>query len=128
MCEFLFNTYFVDLNNEESENDELPDQDSEVEGNLSDTDTEHKLPFKVLGSAHNISYQRHLENTFTVFKDPNKKHLISVMISGESTSSDDLDAIAVLIKYDTSGFHRVGYIPEELTKFLHPLIRTKNNN
>ena len=84
----------------------------------------HTLPFKVMGSAHNLKYQRHLERAYDVWNSG--KGSLLVLLCAEKENQYDPNAIAVLLKYGETGFHRVGYIAKELTQYILPHINTSN--
>ena len=78
----------------------------------------HTLPFKVLGTC--FSKERHvcLEKAYDYIE--NNRYVYADLIH-ESTNIHDPKAIAVLISTDND-FEKVGYLPRELTEFVHPLL------
>ena len=85
---------------------------------------EHTLPFKVLGSAHNLNYQKHLEQAYDVWNSG--ENMVNVLLCAEKENEYDPNAIAVALKYGGTGYHRVGYIAKELTQYIHPHLNTNN--
>lgn len=84
----------------------------------------HTLPFKVLGSAHNLNYQKHLELAYDLWNSGETR--LDVILCPEKDNKYDVNAIAVALKYNSTGFHRVGYIARELTQYIHPHLNTDN--
>lgn len=79
----------------------------------------HTLPFKVVGVAHSTRTQDHLEGTLNRMKEHGET--VSAMLLPEPENEFDKDAIAVHIDYG-QGPSFIGYIPRELTKYIHPLL------
>ena len=95
---------------------------SETVAEAEETDEiEHTLPFKVLGVAHNIDRQYHLKMAHNEMAT----RPINVKIEPDANNQHDENAIAVFIDYH-SGWKLVGFIPKELTKYIHPLILNGN--
>ena len=84
----------------------------------------YTLPFKVLGSAHNLNYQKHLEAAYNLWNSGETS--LDVLLCPEKNNKFDPKAIAVSLKYNCTGFHRVGYIAKELTRHIHPYLNTDN--
>ena len=80
----------------------------------------HTLPFKVLGVAHKLERQEHLEAAFNKITKENL--VVCAKIQPEPDNMFDANAIGVLIDYGL-GFKHVGYIAQELTRFIHPVIK-----
>ena len=105
-----------------SEDDIVMDHISDDEGNSEDALVLHTLPFKVMGVAHKVERQNHLE---LAFKKRDKENIvIHAKIEPEPDNMFDANAIRVLIDYGF-GFKHVGYIAQELTKFIHPVIKQR---
>ena len=91
---------------------------------LADVETHfhtHAVPFMVLGSTHHNGMQaalrakkKELERPSLVRKD------IVARIRPEPDNEKDAKAIVIEINC-SEGYKSIGYIPRELTKFLHPL-------
>ena len=79
----------------------------------------HTLPFEVLGVAHTMKNQAHMEACYVRMYD--HKLPVLVRIQEEPENEQDRDAIAVHVNYNT-GWHRVGYIQHELTKYVKDAI------
>ena len=108
-----------DLNCENSDGGE--DQEEESISDEEDPETDqvnHCLPFKVMGVTYNSTYQKHLEAAKAVGVDS-----VIAKIEGEPENEHDSNAIAVFIDYG-SGWAKIGYIAKELTRFIHPLLKT----
>lgn len=104
------------------DNDEDHDNEEEEDLGLESKESQplHTLPFKVLGVAHSRDRQDHLQKAFNRMRK--EKLPVSSTIKVEPNNPIDSSAIAVFIDYGADSCH-VGYIPKELTKFIHPLIR-----
>ena len=89
--------------------------------NPSGDDSDHTLPFKVLGVAFKHR-QRHLEAAFQKLENGEE---VKVDIKPEPDNDYDSNAIAVLLNYG-SGWYTVGYIAKELTNEIHPLLKSSN--
>lgn len=83
-----------------------------------DNNTEHTLPFKVMGVAYSAQRQKHLENAFQIVRERN----VLANIVPESDNPYDKHAIAVMLDYGQD-WSKIGYISKELTRFLHPLLK-----
>ena len=84
----------------------------------------YTLPFKFLGSAHNLNYQKHLEAAYNLWNSGETS--LDVLLFPEKNKKFDPKAIAVSLKYNCTGFHRVGFIAKELTRHIHPYLNTDN--
>ena len=98
----------IDINSSDDSGDEL-DSSSEIDNENSE-DVLHTVPFKVLGSAYFVEHQKCLEDA-----------LEDAKLVPESNNKYDKNAIAVMLVLDNE-WNKVGYIPTELTRFLHPLL------
>jgi hypothetical protein len=78
------------------------------------------LPFKVLGTCFSKERQCILEEALDHIE--NNRYL-DVDLVHESTNVHDPKAIAVLISTGND-FEKVGYLPRELTEFVHPLLNS----
>ena len=78
----------------------------------------HTLPFKVLEMCFTKERQCCLENAYDNIQN---NRYVDVDLVHESTNIHDPKAIAVLISTG-NGFEIVGYLPRELTEFVHPLL------
>ena len=96
--------------------------------NISDSETDdndinmvhHTLPFKVMGVAHSNHSQTHLLRANLKIYEEHEEvtaHLVPM-----PENERDADAISVQINYGDGPCH-VGYIPRELTKYIHPLLK-----
>ena len=95
---------------------------SDEEENSEETLVLHTLPFKVMGVSHKVERQKHLE---LAFKKKEKENIvIQAKVEPEPDNMFDANAIRVLIDYGF-GFEHVGYIAQELTKFIHPVIKQR---
>lgn len=81
----------------------------------------HTLPFKVIGVAHSTKTQDRLDEALTKMKGG---ETVSAMLKPEPENEFDREAIAVHLDYG-NGPCFIGYIPRELTKYLHPLLETR---
>ena len=79
------------------------------------------LPFKVLGTCFSKERQTTLENPYEYLNECNRPVFVDLV--AEPENAYDRDAIAVYIMYEDE-FEKVGYIPHELTQYLHPLLKT----
>ena len=82
----------------------------------------HTLPFKVLGTCMSKERQITLENAYEYIN--NNRHVF-VDLEPEPDNTYDPNAIAVYLMSDND-FEKVGYIPRELTCFIHPLLQAGN--
>jgi hypothetical protein len=83
----------------------------------------HCLPFKVLGSAYDTSRQNALEEAYEYLYDYNRP--VFVKLEAEPENKHDKNAIGVYVMTG-DWYNNVGYIPSELTKYLHPLLGRKD--
>lgn len=107
-----------------SDNSSSPDNDRSTEHVSEEGDSEedtilHTLPFKVMGVAHKLERQKHLEAAFIKMNEENV--VIKAKIQPEPDNMYDANAIAVLIDYGL-GYKQVGYISQDLTKFVHSVL------
>ena len=118
-----------DTNNDEGDSEDVDSQEGHSEdGDSADGDSEeeeealvlHTLPFKVLGVAHKLERQEHLEAAFNKITKENL--VVCAKIQPEPDNMFDANAIGVLIDYGL-GFKHVGYIAQELTRCIHPVIK-----
>ena len=79
----------------------------------------HTLPFKVLGTCMSKERQTILEPAYECMD--NNRHVF-VDLQPEHYNTHDPNAIAVYVM-SQDDFEKVGYIPRELTCFVHPLIQ-----
>jgi hypothetical protein len=82
----------------------------------------HNLPFKCIGAAHEKPRQEYLERAEEMMR---KGENVSIKLRPEPQNQYDRDAIGIDIDYGCGWFH-IGYIVRELTKYLHPLMKTNN--
>ena len=108
----------IDVDND---NNDLDDTVTDLQTNAGTF--RHTAAFKVLGTCYNKNYQRHTEKAFDLMKTFGSHH-IQVKLVPEPQNTFDSKAIAVTLQYDNTGYHRVGYIPRELTKFIHEFFAT----
>lgn len=101
---------------EYSESDQNSSDDNE-----NNTPVYHTLPFKVVGVAHSRKTQDHLEEALIKMKEAGGH--VSAILKPEPSNEFDKEAIAVHIDYG-NGPYFIGYIPRELTPYLHPLLKT----
>lgn len=88
-----------------------------------DSTVKHTLPFKVLGTCFSKERQTSLEIAYDYLNNYNKPVFIDLVAEPENKS--DPNAIAVYIMYEDD-FEKVGYIARELTRFVHPLMKTQS--
>lgn len=96
--------------------------------NISDSETDdsdinivhHTLPFKVMGVAHSNQSQTHLLRANIKINEEHE--VVTAHLVPEPQNERDSDAISVQINYGDGPCH-VGYIPRELTKYIHPLLK-----
>ena len=81
----------------------------------------HTLPFKVQGTCFSKDRQTTLENAYEYLNEYNRPVFVDLV--AEPENAYDRDAIALYIMYEDE-FEKVGYIPHELTQYLHPLLKT----
>ena len=82
----------------------------------SDTDTQHTLPFKVLGTCHSTCRQDALEEAYSYLNEYNRP--VFVKLEHEVDNAYDSNALAVFVQTDYE-YKKVGYIASELTKYVH---------
>ena len=83
----------------------------------------HTLPFKVMGVVYKTERQNHLKAACMKMQDdPN--FVVKAMIEPDPDNDFDANAIRVLIDYGT-GFKHVGFIAEELTKYVHRVLNSR---
>ena len=80
----------------------------------------HTVPFKVMGVRHNNQNQTHLMKAEARLYTENE-HVTAHLVP-EPQNEKDSSAISVQINYG-DGQHHVGYIPKELTQYIHPLLQ-----
>jgi hypothetical protein len=85
--------------------------------------TTHCWPFKMLGTCHSTSRQHALEEAFSYLEEYNRP--VFTKIEAEPENVHDKHAIAVYIM-SSSDYEKVGYIPSELTKYIHPILKDPN--
>lgn len=83
-------------------------------------ETTHCLPFKVLGTCHSTCRQSALEEAFSYLEEYNRP--VFAKIEAEPENMHDKHAIAVYIM-SSEDYEKVGYIPSELTKYIHPILK-----
>ena len=88
---------------------------------IADDNTKHILPFKVLG----VSYKNRQIHLKCASEKLERNEEVQIKIEPDPDNDHDKNAIAVLINYG-SGWIIVGYIPSELTCYLHPLIESNS--
>ena len=82
-------------------------------------DVLHTVPFKVLGSAYFVERQKCWEEAHKLLYE--RKVDVNAKLVPESNNKYDKNAIAVMLGFGNE-WNKVGYIPTELTQFLHPLL------
>ena len=98
--------------------------DSHAEDDLADVETPfctHAVPIKVLGSSHHSEMQAALRAAKKELERPSlvRKDTVARI---RPKPDNKKDAKAIVIEINCSeGYKAIGYIPRELTKFLHPL-------
>lgn len=107
----------IDINSSDDSGDEL-DSSSEIDNENSE-DVLHTVPFKVLGSAYFVERQKCLEDAHKLLYE--RKVDVNAKLVPESNNKYDKNAIAVMLGFGNE-WNKVGYIPTELTQFLHPLL------
>lgn len=100
-----------------NENGEISDVDDDGR----DEDVTHTLPFKVIGVAHCISNQNHLEKCMETMNE----HDVQVRVLPEPDNEKDKDAISVQVNYCNDEWHHVGYIASELTHYVHSAMQSE---
>ena len=101
-----------------SDNSSSPEHVS-GEGDSEEYTVLQTLPFKVMGVAHKLERQKHLEAAFIKMNEENV--IIKAKIQPKPDNMYDANAIAVLIDYGL-GYKQVGYISQDLTKFVHSVL------
>lgn len=97
------------------------DDTSDCESDSGDiSPVHHTLPFKVMGVAHTNQSQTHLGRASIKIYDEHEE--VTAHLLPERDNERDADAISVQINYGDGPCH-VGYIPRELTNFIHPLLK-----
>ena len=82
----------------------------------------YTLPFKVIGAAHHRNLQDNLETGYQKMYD--EKIGLAARLTPEP--DNEYDKMAILVEIDWGdGFKPVGWIPSELTKFIHPILNEK---
>ena len=87
---------------------------------LNQVQEKHTLVFKVLGTCFSKERQTHLEMAYECME---RNIHVFIDLVPEPENTHDPNAIAVCIMSQDE-FEKVGYIPRELTGFIHPLILT----
>ena len=105
----------IDINSSDDSGDEL-DSSSEIDNENSE-DVLHTVLFKVLGSAYSVEHQKCLEDAHKLLYE--KKVDVNANLVPESNHTYDKNTIAVMLGFGNE-WNKVGYIPTELTQFLHP--------
>ena len=82
----------------------------------------HTRPFKVMGVVYKTERQNHLKAACMKMQD-DANFVVKAMIEPDPDNDFDANAIRVLIDYGT-GFKHVGFIAEELTKYVHPVLNS----
>ena len=77
--------------------------------------------FKVLGTRHHLQIQNNLEDAHVTYHDAGLP--VTACLTPEPDNEKDSSALLVQLDYG-KGFKPVGYIAEEITPFLHPLLTT----
>ena len=80
-------------------------------------DITHCLPFKVMGTCYSEKYQKALQVAYEYHYEHNKH--IFANVKAEPDKPYNKNAIAVYIM-SSSDYEKVGYLPTELTRFVHP--------
>lgn len=81
--------------------------------------TSHCLPFKVLGQCYTAERQKALQESYEYLYENNRP--VFVKLKAEPDNPYDRNAIAVYIMA-SSEYKKVGYLAQELTQFVHPLL------
>ncbi|KXJ17233.1 hypothetical protein AC249_AIPGENE8692 [Exaiptasia diaphana] len=102
----------------ESNEPECSDDDDDDDGVDEYTEI-HNLPFKVLGTCWTKERQKILENAYEAMYSHNR--YVFARVLPESDNSYDERAIAVYVMSDDI-YEKVGYIPSELTGYVHQCI------
>ena len=88
----------------------------------SDDENVHCLPFKVVGTCYSPSRQKTLEAAYDYMHTYNRP--VFAKLVAEPENPTDKNAIAVYVMTDEcKDFEKVGYIPKELTRYLHSLLK-----
>lgn len=88
-------------------------------------DTLHCLPFKVLGTCYKANRQTALEEAFMYLEEYNRP--IFAKLEAEPDNVNDKHAIAVYVM-SSSDYEKVGYLPRELTQYVHPVLQCPSLN
>jgi len=114
-----------EFDNNDTESEEISSDDSyDDEDDDDDPDNDsitHTLPFKVIGVAHSLTTQNHLEECLekmTIDHDS-----VKVRVTPEPDNEKDRNAISVEVNYSEEWKH-VGYIASNLTTYVHNAIQT----
>ena len=108
----------IDVDND---NNHLDDTATDLQTN--EETFRHTAAFKVLGTCYNKNYQRHKEKAFDLMKTFGSHHIKTKLVPVPQNAFDS-KAIAVTFQYDNTGYHRVGYIRRELTKYIQEFFAT----
>ena len=82
----------------------------------SDDEEMHCLPFKVVGTCYSASRQKALETAYDYLHTYNRP--VFAKLVAEPENQADKNAIAVYVMTEDD-YEKVGYIPKELTMYLH---------
>ena len=97
------------------------DTDYPIEEDSHCSDTEHTVPFKVLG----VAYKGRQISLKKAYESLEEDKPVQAKLQPEPDNEYDQQVIAVYISYH-SGWEKVGYIATELTSDLHPLLQRNN--
>ena len=87
---------------------------------FNEENSEHELPFKVMGVAGKAQRQTYLEKAFIKRHDGSE---VSAQIRADPTNAYDANAICVEIDYG-EGWKVVGFLLKDLTQYVHPVIQS----
>ena len=103
----------LNSSSDEDDNDDEYYINDDEDNDLSIT---HTLPFKVIGVAHSLNTQNHLELCLErLTEEPDS---VQVRVNPEPENEKDKNAISVQVNYSNEWNH-VGYIASELTHYVH---------
>ena len=91
--------------------------ETDNETDISNKEGAHCVPFKVLGTCYSSSRQKALEVAYDCMYEYNRP--VFVKLEAEPENQHDKNAIAVYIMSTNECYEKVGYIANELTKYLH---------
>ncbi|KXJ08396.1 hypothetical protein AC249_AIPGENE15539 [Exaiptasia diaphana] len=96
-------------------------EDEKLDSDEPDNSITHTLPFKVIGVAHSLTTQDHLEKAMEKMREPDNN--VQLRIVPEPDNEKDKNAISVQVNFSDE-WHHVGYIASELTGYVHNILQS----